>query len=128
MLGSVAQERKVNVSTQNPVQKVSRARFLDEKIAASEAMARGTFEVWLIHHDAERRVPSDERIADFLLEMLADADTVEGFSQTDLALVLGISRPVVSATLNAWARRGWISKIGRTLTLTNRSAVEKVAP
>jgi CRP-like cAMP-binding protein len=116
------------MSTQNPVQKVSGLRFLDEKVAASEAMDRGTFEVWLIHHDAEHRVPSDQRIADFLLEMFTGTNVVEGFSQTDLALALGISRPVVSTALNAWARKGWISKIGRTLTLTNRSALEKVAP
>jgi CRP-like cAMP-binding protein len=116
------------VSIQNPVHRVGRARFRAEEVAAREALDRGAFGGWLVLHDAEIHLPSCQRIADFILEMLADTNTVEGFSQIDLALALGISRPVVSTALNAWARRGWISKIGRTLTLTNRSALEKVAP
>ena len=67
----------------------------------------------------------DVRLAARLLE-LAEDDTVHATHQM-LATELGTAREVISRTLAEFQRRGWVEQARGRITLTGRTAIERLA-
>jgi DNA-binding GntR family transcriptional regulator len=46
-------------------------------------------------------------------------------TQSELAALVGASRPTVNAALSEFTRRGWIRSSGRTLLITDADALRR---